>query len=477
MDQSRIPLLEALLKHKKHDPISFHVPGHKNGSVFEDKGKAYYEKILSIDLTELSGLDDLHNPSGVIREAERLAAKLYGSTYCHFLVGGSTIGNLAMIMATCKPGDSVLVQRNSHKSIINALKLAKVNPIFLHPDFDHEAQIATCLNENQVIENIEIHSQAKALILTNPNYYGFTVPLQEIISTAHKYQMAVLIDEAHGAHFSHHSKLFPASAVSQGADIVVQSAHKTLPAMTMCSFLHYKSELVSIERLRHYLQLFQSSSPSYPLMSSLDLARHYFAHLTTERVTLTLEKIKEFKEYLQAIPQLKVIESKDYVVDPLKVTVQAKCGITGFELQSLLEEEAIFTELSDTHNVLFVLPLEINIDLVKVAETIKEKLSSYRYLEERNKLEQDTITGKAVSELKLSYEEMDFAPRELVHIEQSVGRIIAEEIIPYPPGVPFLLSGEEITLNDVEKLKELQNSGVYFQGTDFFKRGISVFVT
>lgn len=293
MDQNKLPLFEALLAHHQKNSSSFHVPGHKNGVLMPEAAKLWYRSLLPLDVTELSGLDDLHHPSGVIKEAEQLTADLYRSERCFFLVGGSTAGNLAMILATCEEGDTVLVQRNSHKSILNGLRLAKVQPIFLQPKFDREAQIATCLDEDDVIENIKKFSDAKAIIITNPNYYGFTVSLKNIVTEAHKYDIAVLVDEAHGAHFGHQSSLLPKSALEDGADVVVQSAHKTLPAMTMSSYLHFNSKLVDIEKLAYYLQVLQSSSPSYPLMASLDLARYFLATLTEEQLLNTLKSIKE----------------------------------------------------------------------------------------------------------------------------------------------------------------------------------------
>lgn len=474
MDQNKIPLFEALLAHSKRNPASLHVPGHKNGLVFSKHGKDLYRKILEIDVTELSGLDDLHYPTGVIEEAEALTANLYGSLKCFFLIGGSTVGNLAMIMATCKEGDLVLVQRNCHKSILNGLRLAKVNPIFLQPNFDTEAQIATCLDETIVLEMIEKYPTAKAVIITNPNYYGYTTSLQKIITKAHQNNIAVLVDEAHGAHFGHASTLLPKSAIDTGADIVVQSAHKTLPAMTMASYLHYNSRLVDIKKLKFYLQLFQSSSPSYPLMASLDLARHFLATLTEKEIASTVEAITAFKTDINTIPQLKTVENQLYEIDPLKVTVQSQCKLNGFQLQKLFEEEGIYTELADSHNVLFVMPLVITTNLTIIAEKIKRKLAGYELTLKLNKL--NLMFQSKATCLEISYQEMDGMDIETIPLQNSVGKVISEEIIPYPPGIPLLLSGEKIKKEHLEQIKELKIAGAHFQGADSLKTGVSVFI-
>lgn len=474
MDQSHLPLYEALLKHRKKNRFSFHVPGHKNGMVFNSHGTDIYRQLLSIDVTELSGLDDLHNTSGVIKEAEQLAANLFGSSQCFFLVGGSTVGNLAMIMATCKEGDTVLVQRNSHKSILSALELAKVTPVFLQPSFDKEAQVATCIDETLVLESIKMYPKAKALIITNPTYYGYTMSLEKIITEAHSCNIAVLVDEAHGTHFGHKSNLFPNSAIQQEADIVVQSAHKTLPAMTMSSFLHFNSQLVNSDTLKYYLQLFQSSSPSYPLMASLDLARHFLANLSEEDLKRTLEEIREFKNLISKIPQLKVITSDEYLIDPLKVTIQSQCELNGFQLQALLEEEGIYIELADRYNILLVLPLTMNtFNLKLVAEIMKKKLVNY-HPEKVLKDNEGNLCEDRTS-LAITYKQMSEIKTEIIPLEQSIGKIIFKEIIPYPPGIPFIMKGERISEKHIQALYELKKAGVYFQGQDVFSNGVEVF--
>ena len=473
MNQLMTPLFDALRQFSKGERISFHVPGHKNGQTFNPMAYDCYHSILNIDVTELTGLDDLHNPATIIKDAQTLTASFYGVEESFFLVGGSTVGNLAMIMAACNEGDQVIVQRNSHKSVLHALRLAKVEPIFISPVIDNEALVATHVLEEELLHTIDLYREAKAVILTNPTYYGHTVVLDKVIKSAHQYKMVVLIDEAHGSHFVASEDYFPKSAIKSGADIVIHSAHKTLPAMTMGSFLHFNSQIVPLERVKYFLQVFQTSSPSYPIMASLDLARHYLANLNEKELKQIIASARNFADQLREIPQVKVLSGdKNPQVDPLKVVVQSRCELSGYQLQTLLEKEGIFTEMGDINNLLFVLPLAC-FDARKFVEKIKNCLINYSIVE-RNV--SDLTIHAGVSKLAISYSVMEETEIETVPMVNCIDRICAEDIVPYPPGVPLLYSGEKICSVHIEKLKSLVKAGAYIQATsDLLNRGINVF--
>ena len=294
MNHTQYPLYEALLQHAQKKTISFHVPGHKDGQVFQTEVASIFQPLLSIDLTELTGLDDLHSPDGPILEAEKLLADLYQVKESYFLVNGSTAGNLAMIMAACDEDQIVLVQRNCHKSVLHAIQLAKAKPIFLEPEYKTDWKIAASVHYDTVKKALQLYPEAKALILTYPNYYGIAYDIKAMVGLAHQQDIPVLVDEAHGAHFII-GKPFPPSSAALGADIVVQSAHKTLPAMTMGSYLHFNSKLIDVNKVKDYLHIFQSSSPSYPIMASLDLARGYLAGYDSNDLTYLLTEVSEFK--------------------------------------------------------------------------------------------------------------------------------------------------------------------------------------
>ncbi|WP_413304853.1 aminotransferase class I/II-fold pyridoxal phosphate-dependent enzyme [Bacillus sp. 1P10SD] len=474
--QMDTPLFKALMEHNKKDPISFHVPGHKSGLNIQSEARRFFEQILKIDVTELSGLDDLHSPEGVILEAEQLLAEIFQTKKSFFLVNGSTVGNLAMIMATCSENDTVLVQRNCHKSILNALRLAKVRPIFLEPEYTHDWKVATGVSIETVKEAISLYPNVKAIILTYPNYYGIVSDLEGIINQAHLHHIPVLVDEAHGAHFII-GHPFPASAVQLGADIVVQSAHKTLPAMTMGSYLHVNGQLVDVNKVRDYLQIFQSSSPSYPIMASLDLARKYLATYTQQDLDDLQTGIQHFKAELEGVPGIKVLEYPHQKGDLLKITIQTRCSLSGFELQRRLEEEAVYTELADPYNVLFVLPLlkeGQRYPFEDTARKIKKVCKDLPFHEQKSKL---TMSNRKVSELAIPYKEMDNLESMDVPITEAIGSVCAETIIPYPPGIPLLLKGEEITNERINQLQRLLKTGARFQGCSCLtKEMIRVFI-
>jgi arginine/lysine/ornithine decarboxylase len=467
MNQKNTPLYDALIKHKNKKSISFHVPGHKNGMVFLKDSHSLFQSILDVDVTELSGLDDLHSPSEAIQEAEALLANYFQVKKSFFLVNGSTVGNLAMILATVSEGEEVLVQRNCHKSIMNGLSLVGAKPVFIAPEFDTDWQVAGGITIKSIQEAVKKHPRVKALIVTYPNYYGMVTNLKEIISYCHEHKIVVLVDEAHGAHFSRRKGL-PMSATALGADVVVQSAHKTLPAMTMGSYLHYNSEMVGLDRIKKYLRMLQSSSPSYPIMASLDLARKYIATYEEKDLQYTLHFISKFREKLNKIPSIKLLSYKDEG-DPLKITIQSKTAITGFELQSKLEGYGIYTELADEFNVLFIFPLLKCGDFYPIEEVVYALKDGIEEEERISISSQGLTEGTCISTLEMTYKEQQQKAVEIVPLSEAKGRVCAESIIPYPPGIPLLLPGELIRNDNIKQIHHLLEAGSRFQGGENIK--------
>lgn len=462
--EQRTPLYDALIRHSHKTKWSFHVPGHKNGTIgFKDSENNAFASILPMDVTELTGLDDLHEPSEAIKEAQELTASLYGAHSSYFLVGGSTAGNLVMLLSAFQENDLVFVQRNCHKSVLNGLELAGLEPVFLSPGVDPVGQFATGLTLERVKEAVRKYPEAKGIMLTNPNYYGWAADLKEMIHYLHEHGLIVLVDEAHGAHFGR-SEWFPESAIKSGADMVVHSAHKTLPAMTMGAYLHCNSFRMDENRVKHYLQALQSSSPSYPIMASLDLARAYVGSLTPEDFKAIKKDAEHFRDALNSIPQLTVLNSpRDYGLDPLKVTVQSTTGLTGYELQEKLEDKGIFTELADPLNVLFVLPLGRIPGLDELIETIRGALSDDVFHKKHSRLPLQS-TGTGISALAAGYKELLRMESSEVWISQSSGLIAAQSIVPYPPGIPLIARGERITEETVKEYQYLLAQGTRFQG-------------
>lgn len=455
----RRPLVDALVNFQQQQPISFHVPGHKSGTLsgLPDALKS----ALRYDFTELAGLDDLHYPEEAIDEAQKLLAEAYGAWQSFFLVNGSTAGNLAMVLAVCEEGDTLLVQRNSHKSVFNALELAGVEPVYLAPEWNAESLTADSLRLEDVRAAMEAYPQAKALVLTHPNYYGMAAAdLSGIILYCHGKGIPVLVDEAHGAHFLA-GPPFPESALALGADVVVQSAHKTLPAMTMGSFLHVQGNLVASRKIKKYLRMLQSSSPSYLIMASLDDARAYIENYSQPDMRSFLEKRKLFVEALKSIPQLEVYEPND----PLKLMLRV-AHHSGFQLKAQLEEVDIHAELADPYQVLLILPLlkqPHSYPFAEIRSRVKEAVRAV--LQEERK-----TVGMAVPELpKISvpdmpFDALDMEESEWIPFAKGLGRISAEMVVPYPPGIPLVLPGERWTLDKLESLVDYLAASAQIQG-------------
>ncbi|WP_053075136.1 aminotransferase class I/II-fold pyridoxal phosphate-dependent enzyme [Ornithinibacillus californiensis] len=470
MNHQAMPLLQQLVDVKNHKPVSFHVPGHKSGEIFSEVAKPYFKSILPIDLTEITGLDDLHAPQGVIKDAQDLAADYFGAAHTFFLVGGSTAGNLAMILAACKPGDKIIVQRNSHKSIMNGLELSGAKPIFISPEYDSSVHRYTAPSFQTIQQAICNHPEAKGLVLTYPDYFGNTYDIKQIIDFSHQHQIPVLVDEAHGVHFSLGDPL-PKSALALGADVVVQSAHKMAPAMTMASLLHIQSDLISKDSIAHYLQLIQSSSPSYPLMASLDVARHYLANLSNEELNAISESTTKLKQTFQLGMHWRVLQGDD----PLKITLHVVDGLSGYEVAKHFEKHHVYPELATEKQVLFIHGLHVFQEFSLVEKIVKSINEQYKYKSNHATIEISKLFKEPIQELAVSYHEMLYLPKKKVQINQAIGLIAAEAIIPYPPGIPIILKGERITDEQTKLIQHLIQQGATIQHQDI-EQGIQVFL-
>lgn len=437
-NQEKQPLVTCIKAHIQQQTTSFHVPGHKNGFLYPK----FADSLLAGDLTEISGLDDLHEPTGAILEGEALLAEAYHAGKSYWLVGGSTSGNLAMLAATLKRGDRVLVIRDAHKSILHGIELAGAYPIFLAPQVNHRFQVATGVDLKQLETALKTYPDVKACVFTYPSYYGLTFDIEAAIKLVHKFGMLALVDEAHGAHLiaSNH---FPKSALLYGADIVVQSAHKTLPALTMGAYLHiHRDRLALKSQVAYYLQMFQTSSPSYLVMASLDVARHY-AVTYKEADFSALKRMKElWRNWLERQGIICLQPN-----DPLKLVIRKK-GYSGYELQAVLEAAGYYPELADQHQVLLIFPL------IKAGmQVVPDKpLQFPNKRESFAKNEDGLLAPLPITELALTYDDMQKKTTELVDLDTSIGRISAETIAVYPPGIPQVMRGERLTATNIHNL-------------------------
>lgn len=316
---------------------------------------------------------------------------------------------------------------------------------------------------------------AKALILTYPSYYGVSTPIAPIIEATKQAGLLVFVDEAHGAHFSLGTP-FPPSSLTLGADIVVQSAHKTLPALTMGSYLHLGDNLEEsqVQKIKRALTIFQSSSPSYLIMASLDAARAYLHSYNSDQLNGLLQEVKAFKDEIRTIPQLELIdwEKSGYSWDPLKVTIRSMSHLTGYELQEKLHDAAIDVELADDQHILLVLGLERTGNISEIIDKIKDLLAPFDIIDHRQIKE--VTSNQEAPTIEEYYGDIHTYHTRKIPFWKADGRVAAEAVIPYPPGIPLLYPGQKIHREILDKIHRLQQAGARFQGEDVVVKGIYV---
>ncbi|MFY0544681.1 aminotransferase class I/II-fold pyridoxal phosphate-dependent enzyme [Brevibacillus sp. H7] len=466
--QRKAPLYETLERHARRRPHPFHVPGHKMGSSFDRAGKERFESVFPLDMTEISGMDDLHQPEGVIAEAQALAAEAFGAEETRFLIGGSTVGNIALIMAVCRPGDKIIVQRNCHKSVFNGIMIARATPVYVVPAVDLGTGVAAGLRREDVERTLQAHPDAKAVFLTNPTYYGMGIDLVKMAATVHRFGIPLLVDEAHGAHYGFHPSL-PHSAMQCGADAAVQSTHKMASALTMSSMLHIQGNLIDRGRLARALAMIQSSSPSYLLLASLDLARRHLVMEAAGEWNRLIPVLDELRKRIGGLDWVRLASLSSNSVyttlDPFKLMLNLYTrSLTGFTLQKLLEENGVFPELADLGHVLLAASAGTSQEDVDALWRLLQELAPEPAAETVRIFQAGVLASSFLREQVMPMHEAADAGRETVPLEAAAGRIAAEMVIPYPPGIPLLVPGERIDREVLELLKELRASQARFHG-------------
>lgn len=463
--QSQTPLYDVLVKYQNQYPANFHVPGHKQGKAFLDEGNAFFKSVLQIDVTEVSDLDDLHHPSGAIVDAQKLAAEAFGADHTFFLVGGSTAGNIASILHLCRAGDSIIIQRTCHQSVFHGCMLAGAHPIYLNSSYDPDTGFETILSADLLEQLLQQNPNTKAVVITSPNYYGLVQPVQLLAKVCHKYGIPLVVDEAHGAHFGFHPDL-PFSAMDEGADLVVQSTHKMLTSMTMSSMLHVKRNKCNIEEIQQWLRMIQSSSPSYPLMASLDLARKQIACEGLKKFNSLLPLLQCFRDKLKVKCKfLKEIFIKGQ--DPCKLTIVSLKKISGQDLARDLEQDNIIAELSDHNRVLFVFSMgTTQNDLSRLLDSLEKLDQEISSLEDQDLRETMKTLPNYGGQNPVSIMDIVQSGKERIPLKESVGRVAADLVVPYPPGIPLVLPGELITFEILEYLTSIYQSNSHIRGVE-----------
>ncbi len=469
MDISRIPILESLISYREEGAAPFHMPGHKRGGVYEKMGFNFIcGDLLALDTTEVPGVDNLHCPEGAVLKAQRLAAKAFGADHSFFLVNGTTSGIYAMIMASANPGDKVIVPRNCHRSVYGAIILGRLVPVYIEPEIDRELGIAMGIKPDIVESALDQNKDAKAVVITNPTYCGACSDLMKIAEITHNREALFLVDEAHGSHFSFNDRL-PISALKAGADMAAQSIHKTLPSMTQSSMLHVRSDRVDIEKLKLFMQLAQTTSPSHILLASLDAARAVMQEKGRELLDDIIDWSNWARNELNNIPGLYCLAS-DRIgrygisdIDPTRITVNlGAAGISGTEAYAMLRKDFnIQMEMADLYNIVAITSIgDRRSDYEKMVSALKSLVT--KIAEKSRTIVPGIFPHPA--ELSIMPWEAIYCETEQVGINESVGKICGEMIIPYPPGIPVIMPGEMITQEAKEYLRLCVEQGIKISG-------------
>jgi arginine decarboxylase len=468
---SRAPIYEALIEYKKARVVPFDVPGHKQG-----RGNAMLrdflgEQCLSVDVNSMKPLDNLCHPVSVIKEAEELAADAFGSKHAFFMVNGTSSAVQAMVMSVCKKGEKIIMPRNVHRSAINALIISGAIPVYINPGINKKLGIPLGMSVGDIKKAIKENPDAKAVLVNNPTYYGICSNLKEITKIAHEHGMYVLVDEAHGTHF-YFGENMPVSAVEAGADMAAISMHKTGGSLTQSSFLLLNCEL-NVGYVRQIINLTQTTSGSYLLMSSLDLARRDLVLHGKE----IFPKVTQIAEYARseinkiggyyAFSKELIDGDAVYDFDVTKLSVFTRdIGLAGIEVYDLLRDEyGIQIEFGDIGNILAIISVG---DRNLAIERLISSLSEIKRLHSKDKtgmFDHEYINPEVV----LTPQEAFYSQKVSVPMNESNEKICAEFVMCYPPGIPILAPGERITKEILDYINYAKEKGCFLTGTEDVK--------
>lgn len=465
--QNKAPILEALERLRKMRVVPFDVPGHKRGRGNKELTEFLGEKCLSIDVNSMKPLDNLCHPVSVIKEAEELAADAFGAAYAYFMVGGTTSSVQAMILSVCKRGDKIILPRNVHRSAINALILCGAIPIYVNPDSNPSLGIALGMSLENVKKAMEENPDAKAVLVNNPTYYGICSNLTEITKLAHARGMKVLADEAHGTHL-YFGKNLPVSGMKAGVDMASVSMHKSGGSLTQSSFLLIGPDM-NPDYVRQIINLTQTTSGSYLLMSSLDISRKQLA-MNGEEI---FDKVEQLTQYARdeinkiggyyAYSNEIVNGDTVYDFDQTKLVVNTfGTGLAGIEVYDLLRDEYdIQIEFGDIGNILAYISVGDSYkDIERLVSALSEIYRLYRK-DPSSIAKQDYISPEVV----VGPQEAFYAEKIELPLEKTEGKVCGEFVMCYPPGIPIVAPGERMTHEVIQNIQYAKQKGCFLTGT------------
>ena len=479
-NQEKMPFVEALESYKEQHFVPFHTPGHKIGVEAPQLLKDWMGPALPYDLGVMYALDDLHEPERELKEAQDLTAELYGADDCWFSINGTTALIEAMIMGSVGPDEMIIIPREAHRSVISGLVLSGAKPVYMDCQFDERWGIPLGVSLEDAVRTMDAHPEAKAILLVYPNYYGVGVDIVKIVKEAHKRGLIVLVDEAHGPHLPFSENL-PVEAIAAGADLVAQSTHKSVGSLTQTSWLLGQGERINKRRITQMHQMLQSTSPNYIFLASLDMARHQLATegkaLISRTVELSLYLRHELNK-ISGITTMEYIDIQERVVnyDCTKVLIDAKVlGLTGVEFERMLREYRIEVELVQAHHVLVLITIgdtkESVTSLIQAVQAISDTILHTSKVDNSNVVEHAENLSKDSSFLpkpivRVTPRNAMYANREQVPLRDALHRIAGETIAYYPPGIPCVAVGEEISSSVLQYIENRKALGYVPNGAD-----------
>ena len=469
LDQSRAPIFQALEEFKSRRVVPFDVPGHKRGKGNPELTEFLGKQCMTVDVNSMKPLDNLCHPVSVIREAEELAADAFGARHAFFMVNGTTSAVQSMVLSCCQKGDKIILPRNVHRSVINALVLCGAIPVYVNPAMNQELGIALGMALEDVKKAVKENPDAKAILVNNPTYYGVCSNLQAITDLAHAHGMLLLADEAHGTHF-YFGKNLPLSAMAAGADFASVSMHKSGGSLTQSSFL-LTGKNVNPDRVRQIINLTQTTSGSYLLLSSLDISRKNLAlygekifHRVCELTQYAREEINQIGDYYAYSREL-INGDSIYDFDTTKLSINTlNVGLAGIEVYDILRDEYdIQVEFGDIGNILaYVSVGDRPQELERLVGALSEIRRLYKREDKTGMLRHEYIPPKVMETPQKAF----YAPKEWLPIAESEGRICTEFVMCYPPGIPILAPGEQITKDILEYIAYAKDRGCFLTGPE-----------
>ena len=468
MDQNRAPIYEALQNFRHMRVVPFDVPGHKHGRGNPELTAFLGEQCVSVDVNSMKPLDNLCHPVSVIHEAETLTAEAFGAAHAFLMVGGTTSSVQNMVLSVCKRGDKIILPRNVHRSVINSLVLCGAVPVYVNPDVDRRLGISLGMKREQVEKAIKNHPDAVAVLVNNPTYYGICSDLKAIVKMAHDAGMYCLADEAHGTHF-YFGEDMPVSAMAAGADMAAVSMHKSGGSLTQSSLL-LTGPNINPGHVRQIINLTQTTSGSYLLMSSLDISRRNLALRGREVFAKVVSMAHYAREEINAIGgyyafgRELVNGNSIYDFDPTKLSVHTRdIGLAGIEVYDILRDEYdIQIEFGDIGNILAYLSIgDRPQDLERLVSALAEIYRRYQ-TDGSSLLSQEYIDPEVV----ISPQEAFYAKKKSVPLEASVGCVCSEFVMCYPPGIPILAPGERITKEILDYIQYAKLKGCSMTGPE-----------